>query len=207
MKYCSNCGESMEDSIQVCPKCGTAMMGTEQAPAPEVNAEPQPQPQAPQMGQPVVGAAAPQWQNGPQQQWQSGPQQQWQGAPYGQPMPQMPSPTDHTAEMDQEDIEGNRIFGIIVYLLGLFGVLLGVIAAKDSKYVKFHVKQELKLMVVFLFTYFISLILCWTIIVPIVGCVAGIVLVVLKIIAIVNACCGKAKEIPIISSFKFLGKY
>ena len=50
---------------------------------------------------------------------------------------------DTTAEYEPEDIEKNRILALFSYLSWL--VLIPLIAAKDSKFAKFHVNQGLVL--------------------------------------------------------------
>ena len=125
---------------------------------------------------------------------------QYQQAPYIQPW-------DHTAEFDAKDVSDNKVLAMLLYLVGGFAIIYALLGGQKSEYLMFHVRQNLKFLVCETLLAIVAVLLCWTIIVPIAGCVAGIVIVVLKVIAIVNACCGKAKEIPIISSLKFLGKY
>lgn len=50
----------------------------------------------------------------------------------------------------------------------------------------------------------ITVVLCWTVIVPIVSGIFIPVLLVVKVICFFSICSGKAKEPPIIRSFKFL---
>ena len=83
-------------------------------------------------------------------------------------------------------------------------MIIAILAQKDSAYVAFHVRQALKLTVCTVLVGFISLILCWTIIVPIIGAIAAVVLLVVDIICFFRVCSGKAIEAPIVSSFGFL---
>jgi uncharacterized membrane protein len=175
MKFCTNCGESLEEDAQVCPKCGT--------PVGAANATPNPAPSAaPNMQQPTQPYAA---------------------APGYQPV-YVVDPTDHTAEMDPADIAENKILAIAIYVLSWAGMLIALLAARDSKFVGFHLREVLRLLVLESLVAIVALVLCWTIIVPIVAGVFGIVLFVVQIIGFVNACNGKAKELPIIHAFKFL---
>ena len=181
MKYCTNCGEGVEDNIQICPKCGKPI-------APAVSADAA-QNQAPQMQQ------APQGFN------QSYPQ--GQPGVYQQPMYAY-DPTDHTMEMDPQDISDNKILAIACYILSWPGMIVALLAARDSKFVGFHLRQMLKLNVLEVLIALITLVLCWTIIVPIAGGICEVVLLVVQIIGFVNTCKGKAKELPIVNAFKFL---
>lgn len=113
---------------------------------------------------------------------------------------------DSTAEFDAQDIEQNKVFAIFAYLSWL--VLIPLFAAKGSKFARFHANQGLVLA--------ISEIVCWVVLgilrkLPFIGWIFGIVdglfsLVVLAfvIIGIVNAANGKAKDLPIVGSFRLL---
>ncbi|MBE5844737.1 MAG: zinc ribbon domain-containing protein [Butyrivibrio sp.] len=170
MKFCTNCGESLEENVTVCPKCGTAVAGAQQS-----------APQQPQ-GQPFVAAPNPAYQQ--------------QMYAY--------DPADHTAEMDEKDIVENKTLAITMYLFGWMGMLIAAIAAKESKFVQFHLRQVLKFELLATLVGIVTLLLCWTIIVPIAASIFYIVLLVVKIIGFVNVCSGKAKELPVVSAFKFL---
>lgn len=115
-----------------------------------------------------------------------------------------PNPTDHTAEFDSKDISDNKVMAMLPYLLSCFGILIAVIAAKDSPFTGFHVKQALKITVLEALLAIAAVVLCWTFIVPAAAIVCCAILLVLSVIGFVNVCCGKAKELPIISKFKFL---
>ncbi|MBR3753942.1 MAG: hypothetical protein IKK49_02415 [Clostridia bacterium] len=86
-------------------------------------------------------------------------------------------------------------------LLAYIIFLIPLLAAKDSKFARFHTNQGLVL--------FIGAILSSVItVIPIIGWIiapiAGLAITVLAIIGIVNALGGKAKELPIIGKFKIL---
>lgn len=93
---------------------------------------------------------------------------------------------------------------MLAYLLGIFGVIVVGLVARDSKFAMFHMRQSAKLVVVEWLFGLISALLFWTVIIPIAYFVFVIVLAVVEIICIVNVCGGKAKEAPIVSSFGFL---
>ena len=122
---------------------------------------------------------------------------------YAPPQPAY-DPYDHTSEFEAKDVSENKVICMLVYLLGIVGVLLALLASTSSKYVAFHVRQSLKITVVEILTGIATALLCWTIIVPIAAGVLLIALTVVKIICFVQICKGQAKEPAIIRSLNFL---
>lgn len=112
---------------------------------------------------------------------------------------------DHTAEFDAEDIADNKTFALCIYAFDFLGILLGALVVKDSKYLKFHLKEALKIELAALLAAIAAAILCWTIIVPIAAAIFCIILFVVKVIAFVQVCKGQAKDPWLVRSFKFLG--
>ncbi len=111
---------------------------------------------------------------------------------------------DHTSEFSPEDIADNKLYAILMYCVSLMGIIIGLLAAGDSPYVRFHVKQSLKLFICEVILGLITAALFWTIIVGIVGSIAIVVLAIVNIICLVNACKGLAKEPPIVCKIGFL---
>ena len=104
---------------------------------------------------------------------------------------------DTTAEYDAQDIEKNKVMALLAYII----FLIPLLAAKDSKFARFHTNQGLVL--------FIGAILSSVItVIPIIGWIiapiAGLAITVLAIIGIINALNGRAKELPVIGKFKIL---
>ncbi len=104
---------------------------------------------------------------------------------------------DTTAEYDAQDIEQNKVMALLAYII----FLIPLLAAKESKFARFHTNQGLVL--------FIGAILSSVItVIPIIGWIiapiAGLLITVFAILGIVNALGGKAKELPIIGKFKIL---
>ncbi len=213
MKICPNCGTSVNDDATFCNNCGaslssvtpvadvakdtSAKASTSQSAAPQSSA-PQNAPlkdatiqQAPAV-QPIM-----------QQNFQQGAFGQPQGQPMGQPYMQQPyfDPKDHTAEFDPKDIADNKLYAVVPYFFSfIVGVIVGIYV-NESQFLKFHIKNALRLDIA-------SIIVALFFIIPFLGWVAGgvclAILAVVKIIAIVNAFSGKAKDLPIISGIKFL---
>lgn len=181
---CPKCGSEVSDGSAFCTKCGAAL-----------------------------GANAQQMNNGMPQ---GGPQQAGNGMPYGNsqmnngvppygmPQQQYMDPKDHTAEFDPKDISDNKVMAMVPYLLGTVGIIIALLASRESAYTYFHVRQALKISVVTVLVAMITAVLCWTVIVPIAGAVCAVILVIVRIISFFQVCSGKAKEAAIVSSFAFL---
>lgn len=197
MKICANCGTQVPDESVFCSNCGSSLVNNEakqEAPKPTETGA-QPEAAAPTPAPTPVISAPQQNQQNPQ-----GFQQQPYGQAQYQPYPKY-DPNDHTAEFDPRDIADNKLFAVVPYLLGILSGLIVGIYVKESPYVKFHIKNALRLEIAMLLSLLFAII-------PIIGwLVAGVlfvVLVVINIIAIVWALQGKAKELPIISGIGFL---
>ena len=104
---------------------------------------------------------------------------------------------DTTAEYDAQDIEKNKVMALLAYII----FLIPLLAAKDSKFARFHTNQGL---VLFLGGIIASVVAVIPVIGWIVAPIAGLVITVLAVIGIINALNGKAKELPVIGKFKIL---
>ncbi len=116
--------------------------------------------------------------------------------------------TDHTAEFDAQDIADNRLYAVIAYATGLccmspVGIIIALLAAKDSKFVMFHVKENVKLFICEAIVAAAAIFLSWLIFPIMFVVVIYLMLYVVRIIAMVNAWSGKAKEVPLLSGLKF----
>ncbi len=133
-----------------------------------------------------------------------------QGAPvYAQPAPQYAAvqavdPYDHTAEFDETDISENKCYAMLIYLMSIIGIIIALLASKDSPYIKFHLRQAIKIEVVTILLALAASILSFTIIVPIAAAICLVILVVIRIICFFQICSGKAVEPAIVRSLKFL---
>ena len=104
---------------------------------------------------------------------------------------------DTTAEYDAQDIEKNKVMAVLAYIL----FFIPLLAAKDSKFARFHTNQGL---VLFLGGIIASVVAVIPVIGWIVAPIAGLVITVLAVIGIINALNGRAKELPVIGKFKIL---
>ena len=104
---------------------------------------------------------------------------------------------DTTAKYDAQDIEKNKVMALLAYII----FLIPLLAAKDSKFARFHTNQGL---VLFLGGIIASVVAVIPVIGWIVAPIAGLVITVLAVIGILNALNGRAKELPVIGKFKIL---
>lgn len=104
---------------------------------------------------------------------------------------------DTTSEYDAQDIEKNKVMAVLAYIL----FFIPLLAAKDSKFARFHTNQGL---VLFLGGIIASVVAVIPVIGWIIAPIAGLVITVLAIIGILNALNGRAKELPVIGKFKIL---
>ena len=111
---------------------------------------------------------------------------------------------DHTAEYSADDISKNKVVAMASYLLGTLGIVIALLAAPQSPYAAFHSRQALKMDILSVLLGIVSVILCWTFIVPIAGAICAGILFVIRIICFFQVCQGKAKDAAIISSLPFI---
>ena len=186
MKTCPNCHASLSDDAIFCTNCGTNL-----AAAPVPPAQPETQIQKPEA--------------------QMQPQQPvYQQAPPQQPVPPMPEPQptpfDHTAEFSEEEVHDNKIFALSVYALSFIGIIIALLAksSDNSAYLRFHIKQQLMILISEVLIGVITAVLCWTCIVPIAA--AGLLasLEIVEIICFINVCRNKSIEPLLIRRLGFL---
>lgn len=125
---------------------------------------------------------------------------------YQQPVYPQPvyDPYDHTAEFEAADVSRNKLYALAMYLLGVVGMIIALLGAKDSAYVQFHLRQNLKFLIVEALLAICAVLLAITFIIPILAAVALAVVEVIRVIAFCQVCRGKAKEPAIIRSLGFL---
>ena len=206
MKTCPTCGATLDDATMFCTQCGTNLQGAPDFANTQGSASNQDtvnQDVTPNQGAANQNAAPNQGM--PNQGMPNQGPMPGQGAPYQQ-YAQAPvfDPYDHTAEYSPKDISDNKVIAILVYLMGTIGIIIALLASKESPYVAFHLRQGLKFLVVEVLVGIVSGVLFFTLIVPIAGGIFLIVLWVIKIICFFQICSGKAKEPAIIRSLGFL---
>ena len=132
------------------------------------------------------------------------PQQPAYQPPVYQPQP-IVLPHDHTAEFTQEDVSENKLYAMLIYLLGIAGIVVALIAGKESPYLAFHVKQGLKITVVTAAAAVITAVTAWLFgITAVLFSIFAVVFAVIKFICFLDVCKGKSVEPAIVRDFKFL---
>ena len=103
---------------------------------------------------------------------------------------------DGFSEKDKED---NKMMALLSYIG--FLALVPYFMEKDSEWVRYHALQGINLLILELIIYAVGF-------VPLIGwIVSGVcsfISIILSIIGIINVCNGEAKELPIVSNFKFI---
>jgi len=114
--------------------------------------------------------------------------------------------TPEALEVNAEDADTNKIFGILAYL----GILcfVPIIVAKDSPYAKYHANQGL---VLFLAEIVTVLITSAFVFIPFIGFIVYFLHLILllvflgvSILGIINAAAGKCVPLPVIGGIKLL---
>jgi len=147
----------------------------------------------PSCGNPMNGMPNPNQAPNPNMQWQQQPQ----------PQPVYYDMYDHTNEFSPKDISDNKVIAMLPYLMGSIGIIIALLASKESPYAYFHVRQALKLSVTSTLLTIVTILLAWTLIVPVAAAICFIILFVLRVIAFFQVCSGRAKDPAIIRSFGF----
>ena len=113
---------------------------------------------------------------------------------------------DSTGDFDQQDIQSNKVMGILAYISWL--VLIPLFGARESKFSRFHCNQGIVLAIAEVIAAAVLGILDglpligW--IFSIAGSLLGLFCLLFAVLGIINAANGKAKELPIIGKFKIL---
>ncbi len=124
----------------------------------------------------------------------------------GYPMPAVANPYDHTAEFSPEDVADNKLYAMLLYLTSILGIIVAVLVQKNknSAYLEFHIKQNIKVLIIQSLIALIMGILWITFIAPMAGMICIIITLVVQVIGFFNTASNKSVELPIIRSFGFL---
>lgn len=111
--------------------------------------------------------------------------------------------------MEQTDIDTNKIYGILSYIGFLF--IIPLLAAKDSKFAKFHANQGLVVFLAQLILGAASGAICALLaaihlgaLAALVGPLISLISLAYSVMGIVFSAQGKAKELPLIGKFHIL---
>ena len=203
MKICPKCGTEQDDSAVFCSNCGNPFVTAPAVTRMEPEAAPEPVQQPVQIPvQPVAPQPpfAPQPPVAPQPQYV---QPTYQAPAYTQPVARY-NAYDHSDEFDAKDVSDNKPYAMLIYLSSVLGIIVALLASGDSPYLKFHVRQAIKLYVTSALVALLSAVLAWTVIVPIAGVIAGIALLVVNVVCFINVLKNKSIEPAIVRDLKFL---
>lgn len=186
MAFCSKCGTSLPEGVKFCPGCGA--------------------PTEDQQETPNTGSAA---------QANASAANQANGAfntdTINEKIAQFSNTKDSTSEFAPDDIQKNKGMALLSYIGILF--IVPLLAAKDSKFAKFHVNQGIVLFIAELVcSIAVGILRAIFKIIPVLSAFMPATLTTLlsvaslafMIIGIVNAANGRAKELPLIGSLKIL---
>lgn len=189
MITCPNCGTEINEEAKFCRKCGTKITNGSYQWGPPLGSDNE---EAEPMMPVRVEAKGEEIEKYDEQ------------SQYGYDGESVIPPWDHTHEFDPEDISNNKITSMAGYVMGPIGIIIALIASQNSPFAGFHMRQALKFSILESIVGIVMILLCWTFIVPIAGSIFIIVLLVLRIIAFISLCKGKAVESPILRSIGFL---
>ena len=96
-------------------------------------------------------------------------------------------------DMAPADISSNKLMAVLAYIGVL--VLIPLLAAKDSKFARFHANQGLILLICSIVSFFVGKML------PSLGYLLSVAILIFSIIGIINAVKGQAKQLPLIGKF------
>ena len=192
MAFCKNCGKPIEEQTKFCPACG--------APT-----EAQGQPTSPILQTPPPQQVPTSQQSPASQQTSTGG-----GNDFSAKLNALTDTADTTAEFDPNDIAQNKVMAILAYFGPL--VLIPILAAKGSKFARYHSNQGLLLLIAAVL-YGIAYGILSSILIAIswrlvfltsILSLLSLVFLIPFIMGIVNASNGKAKELPVIGKFRIL---
>lgn len=104
---------------------------------------------------------------------------------------------------DPADVDKNKIFAVLAYLGILF--LVPLLAAKDSRFARYHTNQGVVLFLAAIICSVAGMILSF---IPFVGCLflpaVMIGILVFVVLGVINAAQGACKPLPLIGQFKLI---
>lgn len=111
--------------------------------------------------------------------------------------------SDYTAQFDPQDINSNKVMGVLAYL-GIL-VLIPLLAAKDSPFARFHTNQGIIVLILGIAVGIVNAIVG---LIPVVGTIIQWILIIciwiFVILGIVNVVNGKAKDLPLFGKIRIL---
>lgn len=200
MKICNTCGFECDDNIEICPTCGRNCDGSD----PKKNTAPQTDPFAEYRKQIDMQMKEQEKRiEAIKKQMQEEKEKEKRKAEDENKKPEK-SVWDKTELFPEEEVKEYRLTAVLIYLLGIFGIILALVTDKSSPYLKFHITEGLKITVVTAALTVISVVLCWTFIIPVLSGLGLIVLTAVNLISAYKTLTGKSENAVIIRNLTIL---
>lgn len=188
MAQCPKCGAEVADDVNFCPLCGAPMQAGEPADKKEEFKE-KVQETAAEVKEKVGEAAE---------------EVKEKATAFAAEVKERLEEAKAAAVADdndvytEDDIKKNKIYAVLAYISIL--IIVPLVAAKDSKFARFHTNQGLILLVCGV----LATLLTYIPIVKFFAWIVEILLFVLCVMGIINAAKGEAKELPVIGKYRFI---
>ncbi len=200
MKICNTCGFECEDDIEICPTCGRSCDGSD----PKKNTVPQTDPFAEYRKQIDMQMKEQEKRiEAIKKQMQDEKEKEKRKTENKEKRSQK-NLWDKTELFSDEEVKEYRLTAVLIYLLGIFGIILALVTDKSSPYLKFHITEGLKITVVTAVLAVISVLLAFTFIVPVLSGAGLIVCSVINLISAYKTLEGKSENAVIIRNLTIL---
>ncbi len=197
MKICNSCGFECENEIEVCPTCGKNCDGSDPAKEAPVAEDP-----FIEYRQKIDMQIKEQEKRIEEIKLQMKKEQEEKEKIKKDKHDK--SKWDKTQLFSPDEVKEYRLTAVLIYLLGIFGILLSLMTDKNSGYLKFHIKEELKITTITAFLGITALILFWTFIIPVICVVGLIICTVVNLIAAYRTLKGKSENAVIVRNLSIL---
>ena len=200
MKICNTCGFECDDALEICPTCGRNCDGS----APKNNPVPQTDPfaeyrkqidQQMQEQEKRIEAIKKQMQEEKER------ERKQKEAEAKKPEK---SKWDKTDLFHKDEVKEYRLTAVLVYLLGIIGIILALLTDKSSTYLKFHTDESLKITVITAALTAISVLLSFTFVVPVIASAGIVVCSVIRLICAYKTLNGKSEHAVLIRNLSIL---
>lgn len=108
------------------------------------------------------------------------------------------------AGANKEDVDKNKAFAIIGYIVPVLFFIPLVTDAKESPFAKFHANQQLNLLLFAIVGSVASSVLTFILIGFLIGPIVAIASLVFAVIGVINSINGEMKPLPLIGKFSLL---
>ena len=196
MKICNSCGFECEKEAVICPTCGKNCDGSDSAKDTAENQDP-----FREYRQEIEKQIKDQEKRIEEIKKQM---QQENAEKAKKEDKQNKAKWDKTELFSEEEVTEYRLTAVLIYLMGIPGVFLALITDKNSAYIRFHMKEELKIATVTAFLSVIAIIFFWSFVIPVI-CIAGIIICcTVNLISAYRTLKGKSENAVLIRNLSIL---